>query len=76
MNREQYLNQEQQYRYHRVTPAQAEYLQDFAAFPYALSNGVVRVRPEHEQALLAALAAANELAEQYEKENPNQQCQS
>lgn len=64
MNREQYLNQEQQYRYHRVTPEQIEYLQDFATFPYALSNGVVRVRPEYEQALLAALAASDELRDQ------------
>lgn len=67
MNREQYLNQGQQYQYHRVTPAQAEYLQDFAAFPYELSNGVVRVRPEHEQALLADLAAADELRDQQAK---------
>lgn len=34
MNREQYLNQEQQYRYHRVTLEQIDYLQDFATFPY------------------------------------------
>lgn len=64
MDREQYLNQEQQYRYHRVTPEQIDYLKDFATFPYDLSNGVVRVRPEHEQALLAALAAADELRDQ------------
>lgn len=67
MNREQYLNQEQQFQYHRVTPAQAEYLQDFAAFPYELSNGVVRVRPEYEQALLAALATSDELNDQQTK---------
>lgn len=68
MNREQYLNQDQQYRYHRVTPEQIDYLQDFATFPYDLSNGVVRVRPEHEQALLAALAAADELKDQSEQQ--------
>lgn len=68
MNREQYLNQDQQYRYHRVTPEQVDYLQDFATFPYDLSNGVVRVRPEHEQALLAALAAADELKDQSEQQ--------
>lgn len=68
MNREQYLNQEQQYRYHRVTLEQIDYLQDFATFPYDLSNGVVRVRPEHEQALLAALAAADELKDQSEQQ--------
>lgn len=68
MNREQYLNQEQQYRYHRVTPEQIDYLQDFASFPYDLSNGVVRVRPEHEQALLSALAAADELKDQSEQQ--------